>query len=58
MASANLAELIAGITPENMHGTVDFSHPVGLELVYEEMIPVADNLYDQHIEALKAEGLI
>lgn len=25
---------------------------------YEEMIPLADDLYDQHIETLKAEGLL
>ena len=30
----------------------------GNDRFYEEMIPVADDLYDQHIDALKAEGLI
>ena len=30
----------------------------GNDRFYEEMIPVADDLYDQHIADLKAEGLI
>ena len=30
----------------------------GNDRFYEEMIPVADALYDQHIAALTAEGLI
>lgn len=30
----------------------------GNDRFYEEMIPVADDLYDQHIKGLKAEGLI
>ena len=30
----------------------------GNDRFYEEMIPIADALYDQHIDALKAEGLI
>ena len=30
----------------------------GRDRFYEEMIPVADDLYDQHIVALQAEGLI
>ena len=30
----------------------------GNDRFYEEMIPVADALYDQHIDALTAEGLI
>ena len=30
----------------------------GNDRFYEEMIPVADDLYDQHIAGLKAEGLI
>ena len=30
----------------------------GNDRFYEEMIPVADDLYDQHIDALTAEGLI
>ena len=30
----------------------------GNDRFYEEMIPVADDLYDQHIDALQAEGLI
>jgi antitoxin MazE len=28
---ADLAELLAGITPENLHGGVDFGDPVGKE---------------------------
>jgi hypothetical protein len=30
----------------------------GNDRFYEDMIPVADDLYDQHIKGLKAEGLI
>lgn len=30
----------------------------GNDRFYEEMIPMADDLYDDHIAALKAEGLI
>lgn len=30
----------------------------GNDRFYEEMIPVTDDLYDQHIASLKAEGLI
>jgi len=25
---------------------------------YEEMIPVADSLYDEHLDTLKGEGLL
>jgi len=31
---------------------------VGLDRFYETMIPVADALYDEHIEELRQEGLI
>jgi hypothetical protein len=30
----------------------------GKERFYEEFIPIADRLYDEHIEILKNEGLI
>lgn len=29
----NLAQLLAGITPENLHGEVDFGAPIGQELL-------------------------
>jgi len=28
----------------------------GNDRFYEDMIPIADDLYDQHVEELKAEG--
>ena len=30
-SKVNLAQLLAGITPENLHGGVDFGDPVGKE---------------------------
>lgn len=33
-------------------------HKTRNDRFYEDMIPVADALYDQHIEALKTEGVI
>jgi hypothetical protein len=30
----------------------------GMDRFYESMIPLADRLYDEHLESLRAEGLI
>lgn len=31
LGKVDLAQLLAGITPENLHGGVDFGDPVGME---------------------------
>ncbi len=33
-------------------------HKTGDDRWYERMVPVADRLYDEHLETLKREGLI